>query len=134
MYDVTGATEIESQEPVDFLSGSHVENMGAVTLESGTLDLSSGLAVSAASLTESSGVLTGSDPLTVSGQTTWTGGIMSGTGTTVADGSMQPGFLLGASGDTNDVEFLTVRTLEVSGGGTLESPWIRSSNLTAAPS
>ncbi len=42
---------------------------------------------------------------------------MSGTGTTVADGTLQ----LGASGDTDDVEYLTVRTLEVSGGGTLES-------------
>ncbi len=53
----------------------------------------------------------------MSGQTTWTGGTMSGTGTTVADGTLQ----LGASGDTGDVQFLTVRTLEVSGGGTLES-------------
>ena len=74
--------------------------------------------MSASSLTESiRTILTGSDPLTVSGQITWTGGTMSGTGTTVADGTLQ----LGASGDTSDVEFLTVRTLEVSGGGTLES-------------
>jgi fibronectin-binding autotransporter adhesin len=118
VYDVTGTTVIESQEPVDFLGG-HVESMGAVTLEDGsTLDLSSGLAVSATSLTESSGaILTGSDPFSVSGQITWTGGTMSGTGSTVADGTLQ----LGAPGDTSDVEFLSVRTLEVSGGGTLET-------------
>ena len=41
---------------------------------------------------------------------------MSGTGTTMADGTLQ----LGASGDTDDVEYLTVRTLDVAGGGTLE--------------
>jgi len=126
VYNVTGATQVQSGEQVDFLSGSHVENLGSVTLESGTLDLSSSVlpaisADSAASLTESSGVLTGSDQLTVSGQTNWTGGIMSGTGTTVTDGSMQPGLLLGAPGDAGDAEFLTVRTLEVTGGGTLES-------------
>ena len=123
IYDVSGATDFESQEPVDFLGGS-VENLGAVTLENGTtLDLSSsgeGPAVSAdsaASLTESSGaILTGSDQLTVSGQLNWTGGVMSGTGTTIADGTLQ----MGAPGDTSDVEYLTVRTLEVEGGGTLE--------------
>ena len=72
---------------------------------------------SAVNLTESSGaILTGSDQLTVSGQITWTGGTMSGPGTTMADGTLQ----LGASGDTSDVEFLSVRTLDVSGGGTLE--------------
>ncbi len=123
VYDVSGATVFESQEPVDFLGGS-VENLGSVTLENGTtLDLSSsggGPAVSAdsaVSLTESSGaILTGSDQLTVSGQINWTGGTMSGTGTTIADGTLQ----LGASGDTSDVEYLTVRTLDVAGGGTLE--------------
>ena len=56
----------------------------------------------------------------MSGQTTWTGGIMSGTGTHRGR-RQQPRLLLGASGDTNDVEFLTVRTLDVAGGGTLES-------------
>ncbi len=126
VYNVTGSTKFESQKAVDFLSGSHVENLGAVTLENGTLDLSSSVlpaisAVTAASLTESSGgILTGCDQLTVSGQTTWTGGIMSGRGTTVTEGSMQPGFLLGASGDAHDVEYLSVRTLEVTGGGTFE--------------
>jgi fibronectin-binding autotransporter adhesin len=117
VYNVSGDTVFDSQEPVDFLSGSHVENLGSVTLESGMLDLSSGLAVSAVNLSETSGaILTGSDPLTVSGPITWTGGSMSGAGSTVADGTLQ----LGVSGDTDDVEYLTVRTLEVSGGGTLE--------------
>ncbi|MGO9922926.1 MAG: beta strand repeat-containing protein, partial [Isosphaeraceae bacterium] len=125
VYNLTGTTQVDSGEQVDFLSGSNVENLGAVTLTSGTLDLSSSVAPavsadSASSLTESGGVLTGSDQLTVSGQTTWTGGTMSGTGTTITEGSVQPGLLLGASGDTNDVEYLTVRTLEVTGGGILE--------------
>ena len=118
-YNVSGTTDIENQDSVHFRSGSHVKNLGFLTLDNGgTLDLSSGLAVSAVTLTESSGaILTGSDPLTVSGLITWTGGTMSGTGSTLADGTLQ----LGASGDTSDVEFLTVRTLEASGGGTLES-------------
>ncbi len=84
-------------------------------------------------MTETGGVLTGSDPLTVSGQITWTGGTMSGTGTTITEGTMQPGLLLGASGDTHDAEYLAVRTLEATGGGTLELR-TGSSNLTAAPS
>ncbi len=45
---------------------------------------------------------------------------MSGTGATVTEGSMQPGLQLGASGDTHDVQYLTVRTLDVADGGTLE--------------
>ncbi len=78
--------------------------------------MSSGSAVSAASLTSSSGaILTGSDQLTIGGQTNWTDGTMSGTGTTIADGTLN----LGASGDTDDRELLTVRTLDVAGGGTL---------------
>ena len=117
VFNVTGTTIINAQNDVDFLSGSHAQKLGSVTLESGTLNLSSGLAVSAASLTETSGaVLTGSDPLTVSGLTTWTGGTMSGTGSTVADGTLQ----LGASGDPTTSSISSVRTLDVSGGGTLE--------------
>jgi hypothetical protein len=116
-YNVMGATQIDSQAPLDFTDGSHVQNLGAVSLVSGTLDLSSGSAVSAASLTESGGaILTGSDPLTVSRNITWTGGVMSGTGSTVVDGALQ----MGASGDPNDVEDLAVRTLVLTGGGTLE--------------
>ncbi len=117
VYNVTGATVVDSGNQVNFLGGD-VANLGAVTLEGGrtTLDLSSGSAVSAASLTLSSNaILTGSDQLTVGGQINWTDGTMSGTGTTIADGTLN----LGASGDTDDGELLTVRTLDVAGGGTL---------------
>ena len=117
IYKVTGATVVDSSNQVNFVGGD-VANLGAVTLEGSetTLDLSSGSAVSAASLTSSSGaVLTGSDQLTISGQTNWTDATMSGTGTTIADGTLN----LGASGDTDDGELLTVRTLDVAGGGTL---------------
>ncbi len=116
-YDVSGATQLQSQAPVVFLSGSTARNFGALTLKDGTLELESGAAASAASLTELSGVLTGSDTLAISGQTTWTGGSMSGTGATVTDGGLQ----LGAPGATLDAEILAVRTLDDAGGGTLQS-------------
>jgi hypothetical protein len=121
-YNVTGQTVTANTNALDFLSGSKVQNLGSVDLESGTLDLSSSVPPaaandSAASLTESSGAfLTGDDILTVTGPITWTGGTMSGTGSTIADGALQ----MGASGDMTDVEFLRVRTLDVAGGGTLE--------------
>jgi hypothetical protein len=114
-YNVTGATQLQSGNDIDFVAGSHAQNFGSLTIDSGTLQLDSGSADSAASLTLSAGVLTGSDPLTVSGMTSWTGGVMSGTGSTVADGPLE----LGKSGDTGDVENLTVRTLDVAGSGTI---------------
>ncbi|HKI20335.1 MAG TPA: hypothetical protein VKA15_20770, partial [Isosphaeraceae bacterium] len=119
IYKVTGTTVIQSGSHyvgVDFIGGD-IENLGSLMLEGGTLDFSSGNPVSAASLTQSNGtLLTGSDPVTVSGQLTWKGGVMSGTGSTVADGTLQ----LGASGDKSDVEILMVRTLKANGGGAIE--------------
>jgi hypothetical protein len=115
-YNVTGATQLQSQSDIDFVDGSHAQNFGALTITNGTLQLDSGSADSVPSLTLSGGVLTGSDPLTVSGATTWTAGVMSGTGSTVADGPLE----LGKSGDTPTAaaEDLTVRTLDVNGSGT----------------
>ena len=64
---------------------------------------------------ESGGTLTGSDTVTVSGQTTWTYGTMSGTGTTVADG----GLAITVSSDGSVL--LDNRTLTNAGIGTLSS-------------
>ena len=76
------------------------------------VNFSSGAAVAVASLTESAGVLTGSDTVTVSGQTNWSSGVMSGTGDTLVQGGLQP------SGST---EFLDARTLSNPGAATLQS-------------
>ncbi len=129
-FNVTGQTEINSSSSVIFASGSNITSLGAVTLENGTLDLDSSVSPatandSAASLIESSGILTGDDTLTVSGALNWTGGVMSGTGTTVAEGVTQ----LGASDGSGGGQYLTVRTLELvpppqnptGGGGTVEA-------------
>ena len=51
-----------------------------LTISGGTADFSSGAAISIGTLTESAGTLTGSD--TVTGAMLWTGGTISGTGTT----------------------------------------------------
>ena len=59
-------------------------------------------------------MLTGSDTLTVSGQLTWTGGTMSGTGTTIAQDTLQ----IGLPADTDDGELLDGRTLSNAGAAT----------------
>ncbi len=113
-YNVSGMTDV--QVTVMFANGSSVENTGVLTIDdAGSANFSSGNPVSVASLNLQGGALTGSDTVTVSGQTTWVDGIMSGPGTTVAEGSLQIG-----SGDANDAEYLSVRTLINSSTATVE--------------
>jgi hypothetical protein len=119
-YDVTGATQSDSSI-VAFLAGSSVPATGAVTLDGGTVIFSTGSAIAATSLTESSGTLTGSDTINVSGLTTWTGGTMSGSGTTAAQGGLQ----LGASDGTSHYEYLETRTLSNAGSAT----WVGTESL-----
>jgi hypothetical protein len=117
-YNVSGTTQI-GQAAVDFFPGSSAADVGALTLDSGgsSLEFSTGSPVSATSFDQQFGVVTGVDTLSVSGPTTWTGGTMSGIGTTLAAGGLQ----LGTPGHTNDSESLVGRTLDDAGGGTLVS-------------
>ena len=110
-YDVTGATVIGSGASVRFLAASQVSAVGDLIVGGGVLDFSTGAAVSASSLTESSGILSGSDTVIVTGPTIWTGGVMSGAGTTIAQGGLQ----LGAADGTSHVEYLEARYLDNSG-------------------
>ncbi len=107
-YGVTGSTTIVSEDTagsnIDFTPGSVVNAMGALTITTGELDLRTGSAVSVSSLTMTDGVLTGSDALDVTGSTTWTGGTMEGSGSTIAAG----GLVLGGDGNN---EMLAARTM-----------------------
>ncbi len=78
---------------------------------SGMVNFSSGVAIDTGTLKESGGTLTGTDTITVSGLTTWTGGTMSGTGKTdvASTGTLA---LSGSGSDTLE------RTLENDGAGT----------------
>src|SRR5262249_24175222 len=76
---------------VSFAAGAVVQSMGALALNLGAVDFSTGGAVRVASLNLSGGTLTGSDVVTVTGPLIWTSGAMTGTGTTVAQGGLQLG-------------------------------------------
>ncbi len=106
-YDVTGATWVGSGASVRFLASSMVGAVGAIGISGGVLDFSTGSTVSASSLIETGGTLTGSDTVTVAGLTIWTGGVMSGQGTTITQGGLQ----LGAADGSSHVEYLEARML-----------------------
>ncbi|MGC2357027.1 MAG: choice-of-anchor D domain-containing protein, partial [Candidatus Acidiferrum sp.] len=61
---------------------------GPLTISSGILNFSTGKAISAATLTQSAGTLTGTDTVTITGLLTWSGGTESGTGVTDANDGM----------------------------------------------
>ncbi|HEX2828325.1 MAG TPA: filamentous hemagglutinin N-terminal domain-containing protein [Burkholderiales bacterium] len=81
---VTGGT-------ANFNAGVNVSNIGAVLVQSGTLNLSSGEAIAAPTLTLTGGTLAGTDNVTVSGAMTWLGGTMAGSGSTTAAGTLAIG-------------------------------------------
>jgi hypothetical protein len=114
-YNVSGATILESQSTLVFSSGSEVENTGALSLLNGGVNFSTGAAVSIASLSEQGGELTGPDTVTISGSTLWTGGDMTGTGVTSADG----GLTIGINNNIGMATSLQERTLVNSGTGTI---------------
>ena len=99
----------------NFTTGATCNVSGTLTVDGGTVNFSSGAGITLGTLMESGGTLTGSDTVTVSGQTTWTYGTMSGTGTTVADG----GLAITVSSDGSVL--LDNRTLTNAGIGTLSS-------------
>ncbi len=86
-YNVTGGTTA-SEGTANFTKP--VTSVGPLTISGGTLNFSTGAAVTTASLTQNSGTLAGSDALTVTGALTWSGGTESGTGTgtTTVNGGM----------------------------------------------
>ena len=117
-YGVSGVTLVDGGTAT-FSAGSNVQATGDVAISSGTLDFSSGAPISLPTLTQTDGTLTGSDTVTVSGITAWTGGNMSGNGTTVASGGLQ----LGANDGNSHYEVLDTRTLDNAGAAT----WVGSS-------
>src|SRR6185503_20175050 len=74
---------------VNFNAAATVTSLGtALAITGGTLNLSSGEPIAITTLTQSAGTLSGSDNLTASGASTWSGGFMSGVGTTTYDGAL----------------------------------------------
>jgi hypothetical protein len=110
-YNVTGTTVINSGGNADanvvFAAGSKVQSVGALNLETGVVNFSTGSPVTLASLTQSDGTLTGSDAVTVSGLTTWTGGQMSGPGSTLLAGGLH----LGSTDGAYHIEDVQARTV-----------------------
>ncbi len=86
-YDITGGTTVNGGT-ANFVSPVTVTATGSLTINSGTLNFSTGKTISTTTLTQSTGTLTGSDTLTVTGAMTWSGGTESGTGVTNANGGI----------------------------------------------
>ncbi len=139
LYDITGVTEVTGSAATATLSGT-LEALGptlsvnggtlnltptspdgpyslttVMATNGGTVNFSTGAAISIGQFTITGGVLTGSDTVTVNGLTTWAGGTMSGSGTTIAIG----GLTIGGTGNVNYYESLSVRTLDNDGSATL---------------
>jgi hypothetical protein len=124
-----GAT-LELSSNVTLAAKSSVSGAGAVAIIGGVTDVAAGAtynltgltAISAGvvrfdanatlgSLALSGGNLGGASTVTVKGAIVWTGGTMSGPGTTLADGGLQ----LGSSTGAADTENLNARTLQNAG-------------------
>ena len=89
-----------------FNAGASESGAGLLLLASGTLNVNANVSVQ--NLSVAGGTLTGAATVIVTGQTTWTGGTMSGTGSTVAKGG------LSLNSDSNYL-ILDTRTLENAG-------------------
>ncbi|MHC4218704.1 MAG: beta strand repeat-containing protein, partial [Planctomycetota bacterium] len=91
-FNVSGSTTVSGGGPHTFHADATVLSVGdPLTISSGTVDFSSGETIAVAFYTQSSGVLTGSDDVTVSDLLAWTGGNLEGTGTMFANGDMDLG-------------------------------------------
>jgi hypothetical protein len=70
-------------------TGAAVHSLGStLTIDGGIFDLGSGTAFTVPTFTFTRGLLTGARDLAVSGQFTWTGGRLHGTGRTIANGTL----------------------------------------------
>ena len=88
VYNVTGGTQ-STGGTTNFIAPGTVTNVGALTISSGLLNFSTGASANANTITAptmnlSSGILFGTDQVTISGLTTWTGGSLC---TTVSSGA-----------------------------------------------
>ena len=70
----------------NFNPGATVIAVGALTISGNTAAFNTGAPVTPTTLTLGGGTLAGTDPVTVSGLTTWTSGTMTGSGTTTLAG------------------------------------------------
>jgi hypothetical protein len=101
-YNLTGTSAVGGDGTVDFGGGTvHVAGIydlaGTTAIDGGTADFLVGARTGALAL--STGTLAGPGDLTVTGLLTWTGGTMSGSGRTVANGGMA---VSGPAGKTLD--------------------------------
>ena len=94
----------------NFNAGSSYGVGTPLILNGGLVNFSTGSAVTLVGLTFSSGSLQGTDAVTVTGSTTWTGGTMSGAAQTTPSGGLQ---ISGGGGQ------LTTRTLVIPSTGTV---------------
>lgn len=108
-YNISGSTACTSGTHT-FVAAATITNTGALQLDGCALSLSSGEVVNVPTLDQTSGTLTGSDMVNVAGVLTWSGGAMSGTGVTRANGGLQ---LTNASG----IFLRETRTLNNAGAG-----------------
>jgi hypothetical protein len=86
-YNVTGTTEATGVT-ANFVSPGSVTSVGKLMISNGTVNFSTGKAITTTTLTQSAGTLSGGDTVTVTGATTWSGGTQSGAGVTNANGGM----------------------------------------------
>jgi fibronectin-binding autotransporter adhesin len=86
-YNVTGGTQA-TDGTMNFNAPATATSVGPINVSNGTLNFVTGKTITTSSITQSGGILEGSDTLTVSGAITWSGGTMEGTGTTNANGGM----------------------------------------------
>ncbi len=82
-YNVSASTTLRGVGIANFNAAATVGSLGALTIEeSSAANFSSGEVPVASSLTQTSGVLTGTDTITVTGSMSWDGGEQRGPGTT----------------------------------------------------
>jgi YD repeat-containing protein len=115
-YNITGSTLVSGSSAVMANLTGPVASLGrSLMISTGTLNLSGGVPINVQTLSLSDGTLTGSDPLTVSGAMSWTGGTISGRGVINANG----GLALGGGPGVAIGETLSGRTLNNAGAATL---------------
>jgi hypothetical protein len=86
-YDVTGGTQA-TNGTVNFTSPATLTSVGPLVIGNGTFNFVTGKTITTSALTQSGGMLEGTDTVTVSGMLTWSQGTESGPGITNAEGGM----------------------------------------------
>jgi putative metal-binding protein/thrombospondin type 3 repeat protein len=92
-YNVSGQTTFSSLT-TNFNPASTLTSLGTTLVVNGgtaVVNLNSGDAINLTTLTQSAGTLGGSDAITVSGPSTWSGGIVNGAGTTTFNDALSIG-------------------------------------------